>query len=223
MQGDEPIFIKNLENVQGDERDIILFSVGYGPDKEGRVSMNFGPLNQQGGERRLNVAVTRARYEMVVFSALKSEDVDLKRTKAKGVEGLKLFLEFAERGVLSRHAEAVVTQTSEMLSALAEALRQRGYRVDTDLGRSGFKINLAVLDPREEGRYLLGILCDGAGYYQTPTTQDRELVQPAVLGALGWELMRLWSVDWFVDPERVLNRILDRLRALEQGESVPSM
>lgn len=223
LQGDEPIFIKNLENVQGDERDVILFSVGYGPDKEGRVSMNFGPLNQQGGERRLNVAVTRARYEMVVFSALKSEDVDLKRTKAKGVEGLKLFLEFAERGVLSRHAEAVVTQTSEMLSALAEALRQRGYRVDTDLGRSGFKVNLAVLDPREEGRYLLGILCDGAGYYQTPTTQDRELVQPAVLGALGWELMRLWSVDWFVDPERVLNRILDRLRALERGKSVPSM
>lgn len=217
LQGDEPIFIKNLENVQGDERDVILFSVGYGPDKEGRVSMNFGPLNLQGGERRLNVAVSRARYEMVVFSALRSEHIDLKRTQAKGVEGLKLFLEFAERGTLPNRGVNSLGERQEIVTSLVERLNEHGYKVHTAVGRSGFRVDVAVLDPQDSSRYTLGILCDGLRYYQTKTVQDREVVQPTVLKLLGWELMRLWTVDWYLDKERLIKSVLDQLEAIERG------
>lgn len=211
LQSDEPIFVKNLENVQGDERDVVLFSVGYGPDKNGSVSMNFGPLNQQGGERRLNVAVSRARYEMLVFSSMTSKDIDLKRSKAKGVEGLKLFLEFAERGTIPAQNKQEGNRKSELVASLACELRHHGYEVRTFVGRSAFRIDIAVLDSSNPEHYLLGILCDGLGYYQTQTTQDRELVQPSVLTALGWEIMRLWSLDWYQDKERVVAGIIERL------------
>lgn len=211
LQSDEPIFVKNLENVQGDERDVVLFSVGYGPDKNGNVSMNFGPLNQQGGERRLNVAVSRARYEMLVFSSMTSKDIDLKRSKAKGVEGLKLFLEFAERGTIPAQSKQEGNRKSELVASLACELRHHGYEVCTFVGRSAFRIDIAVLDPGNPEHYLLGILCDGLGYYQTQTTQDRELVQPSVLTALGWEIMRLWALDWYHDKERVIAGIIERL------------
>ena len=212
---EEPIFIKNLENVQGDERDVILFSVGYGPDKSGRVSMNFGPLNNQGGERRLNVAVSRARYEMVVFSTLRAEQIDLNRSQARGVEGLKRFLEFAKSGrmpVASTQIEDPVDTT--LTKSIAAELKLHGYQVDTRVGRSRFKVDLAVIDPQDSNRYLLGINCDGNTYYETKTERDREICQPGVLQGLGWNLMRVWTIDWFLNREKVLDHILDKLDSL---------
>ena len=216
-EAQEPVFVKNLENVQGDERDIILFSVGYGPDKSGKVSMNFGPLNNRGGERRLNVAVSRARKEMVVFSTLQPEQIDLNRSNARGVEGLKRFLEFAKSGRMavaagqmkaSPHADSIV-------EALAQELRQRGYRVDTKVGRSQFKIDVAIIDKQHPERYALGILCDGQGYYDTKTERDREVVRPGVLGGLEWKLLRVWSIDWFTNRAKVMERIEQALSSNE--------
>ncbi|MBR0527304.1 MAG: DUF4011 domain-containing protein [Prevotella sp.] len=214
---EEPIFIKNLENVQGDERDVILFSVGYGPDKTGKVSMNFGPLNNSGGERRLNVAVSRARYEMMVFSTLKPEQIDLRRSSALGVAGLKAFLEFARNGRMAVSAGQVKapTEHAEIIDAVAGEIRKMGYEVDTSVGRSAFKIDLAVIDPKNDQNYLLGIICDGTRYYETKTERDREICQPGVLQGLGWKLMRLWSVDWLMNKEAVLDRIR---KALEKPE-----
>lgn len=219
---EEPIFVKNLENVQGDERDVILFSVGYGPDKSGKVSMNFGPLNNEGGERRLNVAVSRAKYEMKVFSILRPEQIDLNRSKAKGVAGLKAFLEFAKTGRLSTttnvaNATRENGEGSSLVQQIASALRAHGYEVNTNVGRSNFKIDLAVIDP-ETGNYKLGILCDGENYFSTPTTRDREICQPNVLNMLHWKQFRVWSIDWWEDKDKVVKRILDVLEGKSTGE-----
>lgn len=204
----EPIFIKNLENVQGDERDVILFSIGYGPDKEGKVSMNFGPLNNAGGERRLNVAVSRARREMWVYTSLKASQIDLKRSKARGVEGLKHFLEYAEQQILVQPRQ-IKHETADTVIAdqIAAALRERGHQVNTHIGRSNFKVDVALCDPESNGNYALGILLDGKNYHDTQTTRDREIVQPTVLKMLNWKVMRVWSVDWIHHPERVIAHI----------------
>lgn len=212
----EPIFVKNLENVQGDERDVILFSIGYGPDKDGKVSMNFGPLNNGGGERRLNVAVSRARQEMMVFSSMKASHIDLKRSKAKGVEGLKHFLEYAEQQILVQtEATLNADEDTEIANQIAEALIKRGYNATVCVGRSQFKVDIAVSSIENPEIYSFGILLDGEGYHNTQTTRDREIVQPSVLGNLKWQVMRVWSVDWFNNPDRVLRRIINNI------ESVP--
>ena len=209
----EPVFVKNLENVQGDERDIILFSVGYGPDKNGKVSMNFGPLNNRGGERRLNVAVSRARQEMMVFATLKPEQIDLGRSSAKGVEGLKRFLEYAKSGRMAVAASQIgeEQQPDSIVSQLAQELRKRGYQVDTKVGRSRFKVDLAIVNPQNPDTYLLGILCDGPSYYETKTERDREVVQPSVLRGLKWNLMRVWTIDWFQNQQAVMEQIEEHL------------
>ncbi|MFC4666175.1 DUF4011 domain-containing protein [Falsiporphyromonas endometrii] len=209
---EEPIFVKNLENVQGDERDVILFSIGYGPDKYGKVSMNFGPLNNEGGERRLNVAVSRSRYEMVVFSTLRSEQIDLKKTNALGVEGLKKFLEFAEKGSVPIPSNIVKKSTLSGISQeIAKALESQGYKVNINIGLSKFKIDIAVINPDDPTKYILGILCDGNNYFETKTVRDREVVQPSVLKMLQWNLMHIWSLDWFMRRDEVLNSITKRI------------
>ncbi|MCQ2257270.1 MAG: DUF4011 domain-containing protein [Bacteroidaceae bacterium] len=197
LKGEEPLFVKNLENVQGDERDIILFSVGYGPDKNGKVSMNFGPLNQSGGERRLNVAVSRARYEMRVFSTLEPHQIDLQRTSAKGVLALKRFLEYAETGKLPcPSSQQVQMSPSPITNLIAEQLRNEGHTVHTNIGRSKFKIDIAIVDKDNPERYERGIILDGPSYFSTPTARDREIVQPKVLGLLGWNLQHKWTADY---------------------------
>lgn len=213
----EPIFVKNLENVQGDERDVILFSIGYGPNQEGKVSMNFGPLNNSGGERRLNVAVSRARCEMIVYSTLKSSQIDLRRSKARGVEGLKHFLEYAETQTLIKSdSNTKVYSDSVIAEQIAEALNNEGYLANVNVGRSMFKVDVAVSDKNSPDVYLLGILLDGEGYRDTQTTRDREIVQPSVLRGLKWNVMRVWSVDWFNNPQRVLSRILENLEKTKE-------
>ena len=210
----EPIFIKNLENVQGDERDVILFSIGYGPDKNGKVSMNFGPLNLTGGERRLNVAVTRSRYEMMVFSSLHAKDIDLRRSNAKGVQGLHRFLDYAEHGTLIENAYFQNNQTMEKVITLqiARKLEERGLKVNTFVGKSQFKVNIAILDPQNEGKYMMGILLDDKIYHAIPTMSDREIIQPSVLKALDWRIKRIWTLDWFERPEHVLDNIVNEIK-----------
>lgn len=218
----EPIFIKNLENVQGDERDVILFSIGYGADSTGQLSMNFGPLNKVGGERRLNVAVSRARCEMLVFSTMTSDQIDLRRTKAKGVEGLKHFLEYAERQTLARRPQSDSDSADRIIAEqIADRLQRAGYPAMIQLGRSSFKVNLAVALPSAPDCYRLGILIDGETYRRTQTTRDREVGQPGVLGNLNWEVMRVWSPDWFRQPDLVIERILTRLNSLPESPVKP--
>ncbi len=217
----EPIFVKNLENVQGDERDVILFSIGYGPDKNGNVSMNFGPLNNGGGERRLNVAVSRSRCEMIVYSTLKASQIDLRRSKAKGVEGLKHFLEYAESQSLAlAEASAFSCHNNDIIIAekIAKALAELGYAASTGVGRSQFKVDVAVCTKQCPDVYSLGILLDGEGYRDTQTARDREIVQPSVLAGLNWKVMRVWSVDWFNNPERVISRIVEALESEPKKE-----
>lgn len=224
--GEEPLFIKNLENVQGDERDVILFSVGFGPDETGKVYMNFGPLNRDGGWRRLNVAVSRARCEMVVFSTLRSEQLDLNRTKAEGVAALRSFLEYAEGKGLALEEDSLPAKTEEdggLAAAISQALAEKGYETDLAVGRSQYHIDIGVVDPKHPETYLLGILLDGGSYEAAKTTRDRELAQISVLEGLGWKLLRVWSMDWWDNRQKELNRILDKLEKIQNGveEALP--
>jgi len=223
MELEEPLFIKNLENVQGDERDVILFSVGYGPDKEGKVSLNFGPINRDGGWRRLNVAVSRARYEMKVFSTLKADQINLNRTESEGVAGLKAFLQYAEKG-----KSAMLTQTSQKMAleislehSIAQEIRKLGYEVHTHIGSSSYRIDLGIVDPEESSHYLLAILTDGKNYYNATTSRDREIVQHQVLKMLGWNILKIWSADWWENRSKVMERIQDAFqKANENREEV---
>lgn len=222
----EPIFIKNLENVQGDERDVILFSVGYGRDKFGKVAMNFGPLNHDGGERRLNVAVSRARYEMKVFSSLKAEDIDLYRSNAKGVQYLKSFLEYAERGkVALMHMEYGVKKKAKdaFVESVAKALQEKGYAVNTNIGSSEYRVDIGIIDPGTPDRYLLGLLCDGYNYVASHTAHDRDVTTPAVLSLLGWQTYNIWSVEWWDTPEHVLNNIIREIERVKTKESAEEL
>lgn len=214
-KGFEPVFVKNLENVQGDERDVILFSICYGPDAAGKVSLNFGPLTRAGGERRLNVAITRARQEMVVFSTLRADQIDPNRRKANGVRDLKYFLDFAERGPVALTAATSVSgeasAESEFERLVADRLRREGYEVHHQIGCSGYRIDLAIVDPKAPGRYLAGIECDGATYHRAQTARDRDKLRQAVLEGLGWKLHRIWSTDWWHDPEKQIRHLIDSL------------
>lgn len=215
------VFVKNLESVQGDERDIIMLSLGYGPvEPEAKtMSMNFGPLNKTGGERRLNVAITRATTEVLLFSSFDSSMIDLSRTSSKAVEDLKHYLEFAERGPRAlaeqTHAAYGIDQfDSDFEQFVAWSLREKGWQVQTQVGVSKFRVDLGIVHPDAPGRYLAGVECDGATYHSAPTARDRDRVRHAVLENLGWRIIRLWSTDYFVDPVAAIDRIDDQLRVL---------
>jgi hypothetical protein len=220
LDREEPIFIKNLENVQGDERDIILFSMGYGPDKEGKVSLNFGPLNREGGWRRLNVAVSRARYEMKVFSTLRSDQIDITRSASEGVASIKAFLEYAEKGrsMLGIRKMNVENVESGFEEVLADKIRQFGYIVNTNIGCSGYRIDMGIVHKEKPSQYMLGILCDGNTYNGAKTAKDREIIQQEVLKLLGWTVHKVWSTDWWENPERVINEILEAIKNAEANE-----
>ncbi|MBQ8133192.1 MAG: DUF3320 domain-containing protein [Clostridia bacterium] len=217
---DEPIFIKNLENVQGDERDVILFSVGYGPDSEGRVSMNFGPLNREGGWRRLNVAVSRARCEMTVYSSLTPDMINLSRTSAEGVASLKAFLEYASGKEMSHDRNTVrsdINNRSGVADCICRALEENGYKAERMVGHSEYRVDVGVIDPNDPEKYILGILLDGGSYRAAKTTRDRELAQIDVLKSLGWNIIRIWSMDWWDNSNKEINRILDTVERLKES------
>ncbi|MCR5463403.1 MAG: DUF4011 domain-containing protein [Bacteroidales bacterium] len=197
---DEPMFVKSLENVQGDERDVILFSVGYGLDRRGRVSLNFGPLNQDGGWRRLNVAVSRARQEMEVFSSLQPEQIVESGFVPRGVTDLKAFLKYARDGrdVLDNISSSIVKENL-FAEKIADVLRTEGHLVQTNIGSSDFRVDIGVVDPSNPGNYLYGILLDGPGYSSAEAARDREVIRPQVLEGLGWTIKRDWILDWYDD------------------------
>lgn len=224
---DDSLFVKNIENVQGDERDVIIFSICYGPDQNGRVGINFGPMNKKGGQRRLNVAITRARCEVLVFSSLRGNQIDLSQTQSEGVEDLKMFLNYAERGP-SSIAESTqyspdVDFDSPFERQVCEALRNKGWEVHNQVGCASYRIDLAVVDPEAEGRYLLGIECDGANYHRAKTARDRDKSREGVLRGLGWQIHRIWSTDWWNDPERELRKIESALEEAKQVRDSDSL
>ncbi|MBZ0114416.1 MAG: DUF3320 domain-containing protein [Thermoanaerobaculia bacterium] len=214
---EEPFFVKNLENVQGDERDIILISIGYGKDKDGYLAMNFGPLNQSGGERRLNVLITRARHRCEVFTNLQSEDIDLARSSAQGVRSLKNYLRFAQHEILDDQSSTSDGPDSPFEEEVATAIRNQGYTVDHQIGSGGFFVDLAVVDPTQPGRYLLGIECDGASYHSARWARDRDRIRQNVLEGLGWTIHRIWSTDWFTQPAEQLRRVLEAIAMAKEA------
>ncbi len=221
FEAEESLFIKNLENVQGDERDAILFSIGYGPDADGRVFMNFGPLNREGGWRRLNVAVSRARQEMTVFSTLTADQINLSRTSAAGVAALKAFLEYAGGSVISiedSRGGMPEEVRNGIIESLCLELNEQGYKTEKLVGHSEYRLDIGVVDPRYPERYLLGILLDGPVYGSSRTTRDREIAQIAVLNGLGWEIHRIWTMDWWDNGRKEISALLAHLRDIEKRD-----
>lgn len=222
----EPFFIKNLETVQGDERDTIIFSVGYAPDGEHHFIYNFGPLNNDGGERRLNVAVTRAKINVQLVASVHYTDIDLKRTASKGAKLLRAYLEYAEMGPASLEREYRVKDEDDFDSGfemeVCGFLRERGYCVDTQVGCSVYRIDLGLR--RGEGSdYVLAIECDGASYHSSETARDRDRLRQQVLEQMGWKFYRIWSVDWFrnrkTEEESLLNACERALLSVEDGDA----
>jgi very-short-patch-repair endonuclease len=213
----EPFFIKNLENVQGDERDVILISVAYSGGPGGApMSMRFGPLGAEGGERRLNVLISRAKRRCEVYASITDEDIDLERGKGKGVFAFKLFLHYARTGRLSmtqRTDRGVYSVFEEQVMA---ALQEKGYQVHPQVGIAGFFIDLAVADEQIPGKYILGIECDGAAYHESRSARDRDRLRQAVLEDHGWNIYRIWSTDWFQRPKAELERLVT---AIESAKS----
>nr|WP_231867410.1 DUF3320 domain-containing protein [Acetobacter malorum] len=213
----EPVLIRNLENVQGEERDIMLFSLTYGPDQAGKITLNFGPLNRDGGERRLNVAITRARERLIVFGSLHGDQIDIARTQAVGVHDLRKFLTFAEHGATALaglHEGSVGDFDSDFEKEVAALLRLKGWQVVPQIGVSGFRVDLGIVDPDRPTTFLAGVECDGATYHRSATARDRDRLRQAVLENLGWTILRIWSTDWWTNAQRECDRLDKALHAL---------
>ena len=220
---EEPLFVKNLENVQGDERDVILFSVCYGPDKNGKISLNFGPINQHGGWRRLNVAVSRASEEMIVFASMRYSMIDTSRTTSRGVAGLKAFLEFAEKGRtnISVKNNEIILNKHGIGKFIAEELSAYGYECRCDVGVSDFKIDVAVVDPKNKHSFILAVLCDGS--QSNFSVKDRTVLQVQTLKRNNWNVVRLYVLNFFNNPKREIKKIkdyLDKLTSDGKPESI---
>jgi len=201
-------FIKNLENVQGDERDVIIFSVGYGYDQNHQLTMNFGPLNKPGGERRLNVAVTRAREKIVLVTSIKAQDIR-PDVKALGVQTLRTYLDYAERGT-----EAIRTAKNKagtfdfaLEEDVAAEIKKLGYQIVPDVGCSAYKIDIGVVDPVNKGSYLLGVECDGSTYCSISSARDRDRLREQVLRNLGWRIHRIWAPAWVARRDSEIRRL----------------
>ena len=233
--GEEPVFVKNLENVQGDERDVILFSVGYGKDETGKLIMNFGPLNRDGGWRRLNVAVTRSRIEMKVFSSISPEEIRISDTSSEGVKAFKRFLQYAggsevwdqdivSTGSSSDNKGTPLIDRNAMFTGIVDDICKRfeaeGFKTDKRVGKSGFKIDIGVVSKEKEGAYCLGILLDGPVYAASGTTTSREVSQMSILKGYGWNIVRIWSLEWWENPDSVFEKLL--AMAKEPDVEVPA-
>ena len=230
---EEPVFIKNLENVQGDERDVILFSVGYGKDETGKFIMNFGPLNRDGGWRRLNVAVTRSRIEMKVFSSISPEEIKITDTSSEGVKAFKRFLQYAagstvwdqdiaSTGSSSDSSGTPIIDKNAAFTGIADDICARfkaiGYDTDKGVGKSGFKVDIGVVSPEKEGAYCLGILLDGPVYASSGTTTSREVSQMSMLKGFGWNVVRVWSLEWWENPDNVFNKLVEIINDSKNAE-----
>jgi len=211
---EKSLFIKNLETVQGDERDIIIISVGYGPDASGKLSTNFGPLNKEGGYKRLNVAVTRSRYKTIVVTSINPSLLEDDKLNTEGPRHLKNYLMYAKTKKLPTITGITsIALESDFEEAVYDALRNEGIDVVPQVGCSGYRIDLAVKHPDKPGEYILGIECDGAKYHSSKFARDRDKVRQEVLESLGWTIHRIWSEDWLVDKNREIERIKEKIEA----------
>jgi very-short-patch-repair endonuclease/DNA polymerase III delta prime subunit len=209
----EPFFVKNLENVQGDERDCIFISIGYGRNESGKIAKEFGPVNRDGGERRLNVLISRAKMRMDVFCNFRADDLELDVNASHGVRALKHFLKYAETRELDIPKETGRQADSPFETEVMLALQQRGYQLEAQVGTAGYFIDVAVKDPDHLGRYVLAIECDGASYHSSRSARDRDRLRQGVLESLGWRFHRIWSTDWFRDAHKELERTIDAIES----------
>ncbi|MEW8394241.1 MAG: DUF4011 domain-containing anti-phage protein Hhe [Candidatus Thiodiazotropha sp.] len=213
----ESLFIKNLENVQGDERDVIFISMTYGPPEPGaKVYQRFGPINSDVGWRRLNVLFTRSKKRMHIFSSMGSNDIVAGPTSKRGVKALRDFLSYCETGILhktERHTERCPDSDFEI--SVIDSLREEGFDCIPQVGVAGFFIDVAVVDPGNPGRFLIGIECDGATYHSAKSARDRDRLRQTILERLGWTIRRIWSTDWFKNPKGELAPIIRELNELK--------
>ena len=209
----ERVFVKNIENVQGDERDIILVSVCYGPhEANGRLhSMSFGPVNSEGGERRLNVLFSRARVACEVFTSFAPDDIDLSRTTKEGPKIFKKFLKFAETGELIHSYQSVGEADTPFEDDVADVIRSMGYAVDHQVGTAGFRIDLGVKVDENALHHSLAVECDGASYHSSLWARERDRMRQEVLEGFGWRFHRIWSTDWFYKREQEIRRLRDAI------------
>jgi superfamily II DNA or RNA helicase/very-short-patch-repair endonuclease len=214
----DEFFIKNLEMVQGDERDRMIFSIGYGPAQDGTISTNFGPINKSGGERRLNVAVTRAKEHITVVCSMLPGDIDLSGSNSTGAQHFKNYLEYARKGEQALHRNDHVSNTKDFDSSFEEAvydaLEAEGHDVVTQVQSNSYSIDLAIKHPDQPGKFVLGIECDGAAYHSSKTARDRDRTRQMVLESLGWTIHRIWSPDWTSNKGRELNNIASKVQKL---------
>lgn len=215
-QGGEPFFVKNLENIQGDERDVIFISIGYGRNESGRIARDFGLLNKDGGHRRLNVLITRAKLAMRVFCNFRGDELEVDATAKHGVRALKNFLKYAETGELEVAKETGKATDSPFEDEVIRSLRDLGYLVEPQVGTAGYFIDLAVKDPEFPGRYVLAVECDGAAYHSSRSARDRDRLRQGVLEGLGWNFHRIWSTDWFRNPQQEIIRTVAAIDAARE-------
>ena len=216
--GLEKFFVKNLENVQGDERDVMFVGTVYGPESEGKVTRQyFGPINQAAGRRRLNVLFTRAKQRIETFSSMSATDI---RPTNPGAEMLQGWLAYSASGVLESGAESEKEPDSEFEVHVIEELRRLGFDPKPQVGVAGYFVDIGVRHSSYGHGYLLGVECDGASYHSSPSARDRDRLRQSILEGLGWKIHRIWSTDWFMSPEKEiqkLKRVLDeRLRELSE-------
>ena len=212
----EELFIKNLETVQGDERDIILISIGYGKDSSGKLSYHFGPLNREGGYKRLNVAITRSRFKTVVISSIPPEDLDEDKINVDGVRYLKYYLDYAKNKDFNKFLQTTegLDFDSSFEESVYEVLTKEGFLVSAQVGCSGYRVDLAIKHPKNPGVYLLGIECDGAQYHSSRFARDRDKVRQGILENLGWNIHRIWSDDWLNNREYEIKKIKEKVDSL---------
>ncbi|MDD3231017.1 MAG: DUF4011 domain-containing protein [Oscillospiraceae bacterium] len=213
---EENVFIKNLETVQGDERDTIIFSIGYAPDASGKFIMNFGPLSRKGGERRLNVAITRARYNLKLVGSILPTDIDVDRTSGQGPKLLRLYIDYAINGAKVILGETTINHDLWFDSSFEEAIYNfitaHGYEAATQVGCSGYRIDMAVRHPKFNGRFAIGIECDGAAYHSARTARERDRLRQTVLEDMGWHIYRVWSTDWIKDQHTEGEHLLQAIQ-----------
>ncbi|MFZ2455450.1 MAG: DUF3320 domain-containing protein [Candidatus Altiarchaeia archaeon] len=211
---EEDLFIKNLETVQGDERDIIIISIGYGKDIDGKFSYNFGPINKEGGYKRLNVAITRSRYKTIVVTSILPEDLDNDKLNA-GVRYLKDYLDYAKNGDSSNFSASSneISFDSKFEEAVYDAIKKEGLEMSKNVGRSNYRIDIAIKHPQKQGEYILGIDCDGSQYKSSRYARDRDKIRPEILKTLEWNIHRIWSEDWLRNREQELEKIRGRIQS----------
>ena len=213
----ESLFVKNLENVQGDERDVIFVSTVYGRDASGNFYQRFGPINSVYGHRRLNVLFTRAKKKVVIFSSMKPEDIQ-DEGKSWGVRALKGYLQFARSGSWILPTAQQADCESEFEEWVLRALRANGYEAVPQLGFAGYRLDLAVRHPKHPGTFLCGIECDGATYHSARSVRERDRLRQEVLERLGWRIYRIWSTDWFRNPTLQTKNLIKYLKQLATDE-----